>query len=56
MWKKSSKYAGDPVSIPGSGKPSGEGNDDPLQYSCLKNPIHRGTWWPRAYGVTKNQT
>ena len=32
-------------SIPGSGRSSGEGNGNPLQYSCLKNPMNRGAWW-----------
>ena len=36
--------AGDPGSIPGSGKSSGEGNGNPLQCSCLRNPMDRGTW------------
>ena len=36
--------AGDLGSIPGSGRSSGEGNDNPLQYSCLENPMDRGAW------------
>ena len=36
--------AGDPDSIPGSGRSLGEGNGKPLQYSCLENPMHRGAW------------
>ena len=36
--------AGDPGSIPGLGKFSGEGNGNPLQYSCLENPMDRGAW------------
>ena len=36
---------GDPGSIPGLGRSRGEGNGNPLQYSCLKNSMHRGTWW-----------
>ena len=39
----SSYNAGDPGSIPGSGR-SGEGNGNPLQYSCLENPMDRGSW------------
>ena len=31
--------------IPGSGRSSGEGHGNPLQYSCLQNPMERGTWW-----------
>ena len=34
----------------------GEGNGTPLQYSCLENPMDRGTWWPAVHGVTKSQT
>ena len=36
--------AGDPGSIPGSGRAPGEGNGNPLQYSCLENPMDRGAW------------
>ena len=36
--------AGDPDSIPGSGRSPGEGNDDPLQYSCLENPMDGEAW------------
>ena len=36
--------AGDMGLIPGSGRSPGEGNDNPLQYSCLGNPMHRGAW------------
>ena len=39
--------------IPGSGKSPGEGNGNPLQYSCLGNPMDRGTWRAAAYGVTR---
>ena len=45
--------AGDPGSIPGSGRSSGEGNGNPLQYSCLENPVDRGAWKAAVYGVTK---
>ena len=42
---KASVYnAGDPGSIPGSGRAPGEGNGNPLQYYCLENPMDRGTW------------
>ena len=42
---KASVYkAGDPGSIPGSGRPPGEGNGNPLQYYCLENPTDRGAW------------
>ena len=38
--------------IPGSGRSPGEGNGNPLQYSCLENPMDRGAWQAIAYGVT----
>ena len=47
---------GDMDSIPGSERSPGEGNDNPLQYSCLGKPMDRGTWWATVHGVTKNQT
>ena len=34
----------------------GEGNGNPLQYSCLENPRDRGTWWAAVYGVTQSRT
>jgi len=37
--------AGTEGSVPGLGRSPGEGNDNPIQYSCLKNPMDRGTWW-----------
>ena len=45
--------AGDPGSIPGTGRSLGEGNGNPLQYSCLGNPTDRGAWWTTVLGVTK---
>ena len=42
--------------IPGWGRAPGEGNGNPLQYSCLGNPVERGTWWATAHGVLKNRT
>ena len=42
--------------IPGSGKSLGRGNGNPLQYSCLENPMDRGAWWPAVHGITKSQT
>ena len=54
--KASAYNAGDPGSIPGSGRSSGEGNGNPLQYSCLENPIGRGAWWATVYGVSKSRT
>ena len=41
--------------IPGSGRSTGEGNGNPLQYSCLGNPMDRVAWWATVHGVTKNQ-
>jgi len=43
-------------SIPGSGRSSGEGNGNPLQYSCLENPMDRGAWWATVHGVAKSWT
>ena len=43
--KESACNAGDPSLIPGLGKSPGEGNDNPLQYSCLGNSVDRGAWW-----------
>ena len=40
-------------SIPGLRRSPGEGNDNPLQYSCLENLIDRGAWWAIVHGVTK---
>ena len=42
--------------IPGSGRSPGEGNGNPLQYSCLENPMDRGAWWATVHGVTETQT
>ena len=47
---------GDPGSILGLGKSPGEGNGNPLQYSCLENSMDRGAWWVTVHGVAKNQT
>ena len=46
--------AGDMGSIPGSGRSSGEGNGNPLKYSCLENPMDRGAWWAAVYGVAES--
>ena len=40
-------------SIPGSGKSPREGNANPLQYSCLGNPMDRGSWWATVHGIAK---
>ena len=42
--------------IPGSERSPGEGNGNPLQYSCLENSMDRGAWWATVHGVTKSQT
>ena len=47
--------ARDPGSIPDLGRSPGEGNGDPLQYSCLENSMDRGAWWATVHGVTKRQ-
>ena len=54
--KASACNAGDLGSIPGLGRPPGEGNGNPLQYSCLENPMDRGAWWATVHGVTKSWT
>ena len=48
--------AGDPGSIPGLEKSSGEGNDKSLQYSCLENPMDGGAWQAKVHGVAKSLT
>ena len=52
--KESACDVGDTGSIPGSGRSSGEGNGNPLQYSCLENPVDRGVWWATVHGVAKS--
>ena len=54
--KESACNAGDPSSIPGLERFPGGGNGNPLQYSCLKNPMDRGAWQATIYGVEKSQT
>ena len=59
MVKNPPAFAGDTGDvglIPGSGKSPGGGNGNPLQYSCLGNPMNRGAWWATVHGVTKSQT
>ena len=48
--------AGDSGSIPGLGRSPGEGNGNPLQYSCLENSMDRGAWQANDHGVTKSWT
>ena len=54
--KASACNAGDLSSILGSGRSPGEGNGNPLQYSCLENPMDGGTWWATVHGVVKSRT
>ena len=54
--KESACSAGDPASIPGSARSPGEGNGNPLWYSCLENPMNRGAWQATVHGVTKSWT
>ena len=56
MVKNPPANARDPGLIPGSGTLPGEGNDYPLQYSCLENSMDRGDWRTTVHGVTKSQT
>ena len=51
--KESACGARDLDSIPGSGRSPGEGHGNPLQYSCLDDPMDRGTWWATVHGVAK---
>ena len=51
--KDSACNAGDPGSVPESGRSPGEGNGYPLQYSCLENSMDRGAWQALVHGVTK---
>ena len=51
--KESACNAGDQGSIPGSERSPGEGNGNPLQYSCLWNPMDIGGWWATVHGFTK---
>ena len=53
--KASACNAGDLGSIPGLGRSPGEGNGNPLQYSCLENPMDGGAWWATVHGVAKSQ-
>ena len=56
MVKNPPASAGDAGLIPESGKSPGDGNGNPLQYSCLENPVDRGTWWATVHGLIKSQT
>ena len=50
------EYARDAGSFPGRERFPGEGHGNPFQYSCLENPMDRGTWQAIAHGVTKSWT
>ena len=54
--KESACKAGDPGSIPGSGRSPGDGNGYPLQCSCLENSMDGGAWRATVHGVAKSQT
>jgi len=54
--KASACNVGDLGSIPGLGRSPGEGNGNPLQYSCLVNPMDGGAWWATVHGVPKSRT
>ena len=53
MGKNPPANVGDTGSIPGLGRSPGEGNGNPLHYSCLENPMNRGAWLATVYGVAK---
>ena len=54
--KVSARNAADLGSIPGSGRSPGEGNGNPLQYSCLENPMDGEAWWATVHRVAKSRT
>ena len=54
--KESACNAVDLVVVPVVGRPPGEGNGYPFQYSCLENSMDRGAWWVMVHGVAKSQT
>ena len=53
--KESACNVGDLASIPGLGRSPGEGNGNPVQYSCLENSMDRGAWRATVHGVAKSQ-
>ena len=56
MVKNPPANARDTSSVPGRGRSLREGKGNPLQHSCLENPVNRGAWWATVYRVAKNQT
>ena len=54
--KNSPSSEGNPGSIPGLGRSPGEGNANPLQYSCPENPMDRLAWWTTVHGVIESRT
>ena len=54
--KDSACNEGDPGLIPGLRRSPEEGNGNPLQYSCLENPMDRGAWWATVHGVAESET
>ena len=54
--KESAYNTGDTSSVPGSGRSLGEGNGNPLQYTCLENSMDGRVWWAAVHGVTKSRT
>ena len=56
MVKNLPANAGDVGLTPGLGKSPGEGNGNPLQYSCLENPMDGEAWWATVHGVAKSRT
>ena len=55
-WPTNAGDPGDKGLIPESGRSPGEGNGNPLLYSCLENPMDRGAWWATVHGVMKSGT
>ena len=54
--KESACNVGDPALVPGLGRSPGEGNGNPLQYSCLENSMDGGACWAMVHGVTELDT
>ena len=55
LGKESVCNAGDPSLSPGSGRSPGKGNSNPLQVSCLGDPMDREAWWATVHGVANSQ-